>query len=85
MTAQGSQKRITKVCTPCQRLDPVLIQSVQELGDLLTSPPTGIAVSLADESDIYKWKVVMDGPKDSPYAVSWNFPKFRYLSHRCLS
>jgi ubiquitin-protein ligase len=43
---------------------------MQELGELLVSPPPGITVSLADESDIYKWKVVMEGPVDSPYAVS---------------
>jgi ubiquitin-protein ligase len=44
--------------------------TLQELGELLTSPPTGITVALADESDIYKWKVTMEGPADSPYAVS---------------
>jgi Ubiquitin-conjugating enzyme len=42
---------------------------LQELTELLGSPPAGITVSLADESDIYKWKVVMEGPADSPYAV----------------
>lgn len=40
----------------------------KELGDLLISPPAGITVSLADESNIYIWKVVMEGPPDSPYA-----------------
>jgi len=48
--------------------------TIQELGELLTSPPAGITVALADESDIYKWKVTMEGPADSPYAVSdWRF------------
>jgi Ubiquitin-conjugating enzyme len=48
--------------------------TLQELGELLTSPPAGITVVLADESDIFKWKVTMEGPADSPYAVSdWRF------------
>ncbi|GAD96766.1 ubiquitin conjugating enzyme (UbcB), putative [Paecilomyces variotii No. 5] len=39
----------------------------KELSELVESPPPGIKVELADESDIYKWKVYMDGPEDSPY------------------
>ncbi len=42
----------------------------QELSELTSSPPAGITVSLADESDLFKWKVTMEGPADSPYAVS---------------
>lgn len=74
--AQGSQKRITKVCGTPKRLMDCLItdDSLQELAELLSSPPAGITVSLADESDIFKWKVTMEGPADSPYAVSDWFP-----------
>lgn len=42
----------------------------QELSELTSSPPAGIKVSLADESDLFKWKVTMEGPANSPYAVS---------------
>jgi Ubiquitin-conjugating enzyme len=69
--AQGSQKRITKASISAGW--PVIQYAnnhFQELGELLSSPPAGITVSLADESDIHKWKVVMEGPVDSPYAVS---------------
>jgi hypothetical protein len=60
--------------------------TLQELGELLTSPPAGITVALADESDIYKWKVTMEGPVDSPYVVSdWQIilhPAFPLLFRR---
>jgi len=36
----------------------------------MTSPPPGIKVALADESNLFQWKVTMDGPTGSPYAVS---------------
>ena len=70
--AQGSQKRITKVCGSSRRLAMVIVANdlFQELSELISSPPAGITVSLADESDLFKWKVTMEGPADSPYAVS---------------
>lgn len=73
--AHGSQKRIMIVCiTISWRGDGsghlMLTTTLKELGELQRSPPAGITVSLADESDIYKWNVVMEGPADSPYAVS---------------
>ncbi|KIV79359.1 hypothetical protein, variant 2 [Exophiala sideris] len=40
----------------------------KELGDLMTSPPAGITVGLADESNLFQWKVSMEGPAGSPYA-----------------
>jgi len=40
----------------------------KELGDLTTSPPAGITVVLADESNLFNWKVTMEGPAGSPYA-----------------
>ncbi|KEF60726.1 signal peptidase I [Exophiala aquamarina CBS 119918] len=40
----------------------------KELSELTISPPAGVAVALADESNLYQWKVHMDGPADSPYA-----------------
>ncbi|KAE8367716.1 ubiquitin-conjugating enzyme/RWD-like protein [Aspergillus caelatus] len=39
----------------------------KELAELTESPPEGITVELANESDIYQWKVYMDGPEGSPY------------------
>ncbi|KIW53358.1 hypothetical protein PV05_08938 [Exophiala xenobiotica] len=40
----------------------------KELGELTTSPPAGISVALADESNLFQWKVTMEGPAGSPYA-----------------
>lgn len=39
----------------------------KELAELTESPPAGITVDLVDESDLYKWKVLMEGPEDTPY------------------
>ncbi|OJD11996.1 hypothetical protein AJ78_07341 [Emergomyces pasteurianus Ep9510] len=33
----------------------------------MESPPTGISVTLANDSDLYNWKVHMQGPESSPY------------------
>ena len=41
----------------------------KELAELTESPPDGITVQLADESNLYNWKVHMDGPEGSPYQV----------------
>ncbi|KAL2863667.1 signal peptidase complex catalytic subunit SEC11 [Aspergillus lucknowensis] len=38
-----------------------------ELAELIESPPEGITVELANESNLYEWKVLMDGPDGSPY------------------
>ena len=34
------------------------------------NPPDGIQANLVDEADLYKWQILMDGPGESPYAVS---------------
>lgn len=39
----------------------------KEFSELVESPPPGITVELADESDLYNWKVYMKGPEGSPY------------------
>ncbi|GAQ36695.1 ubiquitin conjugating enzyme [Aspergillus niger] len=39
----------------------------KELAELVESPPEGIVVKLADESNLYTWNVYMDGPEKSPY------------------
>ena len=44
--------------------------SIQEFAELQKSPPAGITVELADESNLFQWKVTMEGPSGSPYAVS---------------
>ncbi|KAL4870944.1 hypothetical protein BDV12DRAFT_207135 [Aspergillus spectabilis] len=38
-----------------------------ELAELTDSPPAGITVTLEDESNLYEWKILMDGPEGSPY------------------
>lgn len=35
----------------------------------MESPPEGITIELADESNLYEWKVYMEGPEGSPYQV----------------
>ncbi|KAK0645745.1 ubiquitin-conjugating enzyme [Cercophora newfieldiana] len=40
----------------------------KELGDCTTSPPTGMSIALANDSDVHKWHVTLDGPPDSVYA-----------------
>lgn len=70
----GSQKRIAKV----QPYSPFpatihatskLTARLKELAELTESPPAGITVELANESNLYEWKVFMDGPEGSPYHV----------------
>ncbi|PKX88537.1 uncharacterized protein P174DRAFT_516467 [Aspergillus novofumigatus IBT 16806] len=39
----------------------------KELAELIESPPAGITVELVDESNLYEWKVYMEGPEGSPY------------------
>ncbi|PLN74861.1 ubiquitin-protein ligase [Aspergillus taichungensis] len=39
----------------------------KELAELVESPPEGIKVELADESDLYLWNVYMEGPEGSPF------------------
>ncbi|EPS30111.1 Ubiquitin conjugating enzyme E2 B [Penicillium oxalicum] len=39
----------------------------KELTELNAAPPEGISVELADEANLYQWKVFMDGPEGSPY------------------
>jgi hypothetical protein len=75
----GSQKRIAKVChgieSPSNSLWFYLladgINALQELAELIESPPAGISVELVDESNLYEWKVYMEGPEGSPYHVSY--------------
>ncbi|KAJ5834985.1 Ubiquitin-conjugating enzyme E2 [Penicillium robsamsonii] len=44
----------------------------KELAELTESPPEGITVELADESNVYEWRVKMDGPEGSPFHVCQN-------------
>lgn len=74
----GSQKRIAKVRHWDQVASNFLvfyllakgINVLQELAELTESPPAGITVELVDESNLYEWKVYMEGPEGSPYHVS---------------
>ncbi|KAK4134451.1 hypothetical protein BT67DRAFT_449422 [Trichocladium antarcticum] len=40
----------------------------KELVECTASPPTGITVSLPNDSDVHKWHVVLDGPEGTAYA-----------------
>jgi len=40
----------------------------KEYAEVIATPPPGIKVSLVDDSNIHNWKIIMDGPADSPYA-----------------
>ena len=48
----------------------------QEYAEVTANPPAGMKVSLVDEANVHSWSIVMDGPADSPYAVS--LPIFLY-------
>ncbi|KAK4981856.1 hypothetical protein LTR28_002918, partial [Elasticomyces elasticus] len=37
----------------------------KELADITTNPPEGTKVKLADESNIFIWEVLLDGPEES--------------------
>lgn len=37
------------------------------MAELIQSPPTGVTVGLADESNLYDWNVYLEGPEGSPY------------------
>ncbi|THC95290.1 hypothetical protein EYZ11_005245 [Aspergillus tanneri] len=39
----------------------------KELSELMETPPNGITVELVEESNLYEWRVYMDGPEGSPY------------------
>ncbi|KAI2185153.1 hypothetical protein LOZ22_001932 [Ophidiomyces ophidiicola] len=39
----------------------------KELSELMKTPPAGIEVALRDEADLYRWRVQMAGPDNSPY------------------
>lgn len=41
----------------------------QELGDLSKNAPVGMTVGLKEESNMNIWKVDMEGPAGTPYAV----------------
>ncbi|KAL9595769.1 MAG: hypothetical protein Q9179_004858 [Wetmoreana sp. 5 TL-2023] len=40
----------------------------QEYAELNKNPPQDMKVDLVSENDIYKWRITINGPKDSPYA-----------------
>jgi len=47
----------------------------KELRDWKKSPLEGVQI-FPNESDMFEWKVLLDGPKDTPYEV------FLEISHR---
>jgi ubiquitin-conjugating enzyme E2 D/E len=42
---------------------------VKEYEECSKSPPVDTTVRLIDESDVFKWEILIDGPANSPYAV----------------
>ncbi|KAB5571935.1 ubiquitin-conjugating enzyme [Coniochaeta sp. 2T2.1] len=40
----------------------------KELAECTTTPPQGMTISLASDTDLHKWHVVLHGPPDTPYA-----------------
>jgi len=42
---------------------------MKEYDECSKNPPTDTKIRLIDESDIFKWEIIMDGPKGSYYAV----------------
>ncbi|KAI9800535.1 MAG: hypothetical protein M1825_004084 [Sarcosagium campestre] len=40
----------------------------KELADVMQNPPEGIKVSLADDKDLFRWNVAMEGPEESCFA-----------------
>lgn len=68
----GSQKRIAKVSDKSASQVCLSLRSTntaQELAELVESPPEGIKVELANEANLYDWKVYMNGPEGSPFHV----------------
>ncbi|KAL8964970.1 MAG: hypothetical protein Q9183_004108 [Haloplaca sp. 2 TL-2023] len=41
---------------------------MQEFADISQNPPNNMKVGLVTESDLQKWLVTIDAPKESPYA-----------------
>ncbi|KXH59173.1 ubiquitin-conjugating enzyme [Colletotrichum nymphaeae SA-01] len=40
----------------------------QELTEVTTTPPTGMTITLARDSDLHAWHVSLTGPENTPYA-----------------
>ena len=43
----------------------------KELAELHENPVPGVAAIDVDESNVFKWKVIIQGPEGTPYAVSY--------------
>lgn len=48
---------------------------MQELAELTREPPEGMKVVLVDEADVHRWSVLLDGPPESIYSVSYFFSR----------
>lgn len=48
--------------------DTVTKRLQKELRDVTTSTHSGILANCIDDSDLFKWNAILDGPSDSPYA-----------------
>lgn len=72
----ASQKRIQKVSIQHEpppsplshHSQDKLTNTSQELAECTKTPPPGMTVSLASESNLHKWHVTLAGPAASPYA-----------------
>ena len=43
--------------------------TLQELAEIKNNAIPGVKVSLISDEDIYKWRVVLDGPEKTAFAV----------------
>ncbi|KAK3318822.1 ubiquitin-conjugating enzyme/RWD-like protein [Apodospora peruviana] len=39
----------------------------KELSECMANPPAGMRVSLANDADVHKWHIVLEGPPNTPY------------------
>lgn len=52
----------------------------KEYAEVTGNPPAGIKVSLVDDSNVHNWKIIMDGPENTPY-VGGKFELLLSLPH----
>jgi hypothetical protein len=51
--------------------DMLIVVHLKELAEITASPQEGIRVSLLNDTDIHNWKIILEGPKGSPYEVGY--------------
>lgn len=49
------------------------MNNLQDFKEISNDPPLDMNVQLGTDGDMHKWVVTVNGPKESPYAVSYHF------------